>query len=51
MAFAVLSTLGGITAAPVAFLSLIPLLMVGMNYFRYYNYDPEAKVIDTSYVS
>ncbi|XP_059619957.1 glucose dehydrogenase [FAD, quinone]-like [Phlebotomus argentipes] len=50
MAFAVFSTLGGITAAPVAFLSLLPLLMVGMNYYRYYNYDPEAKVIDTSYL-
>uniref|UniRef100_A0A1B0DFC5 Glucose-methanol-choline oxidoreductase C-terminal domain-containing protein n=1 Tax=Phlebotomus papatasi TaxID=29031 RepID=A0A1B0DFC5_PHLPP len=44
------SRANGITAAPVAFLSLIPLLMVGMNYFRYYNYDPEAKVIDTSYL-
>lgn len=52
MAIAILSsivTAGALT--PIAIMTLIPLIAIGMNYYRYQSYDPESKIIDTPYVS
>lgn len=38
-------------AAPLTALSLIPLLAIGLNYYRYQASDPEARIIDASVVS
>lgn len=37
---------GGITHTPIALLTLIPLIAVGVNYYRYQSVDPESKPID-----
>lgn len=54
MAFAALSTVfttGSLLAAPVTVLSLIPLLAIGINYYRYQSVDPEGRPIDAERVS
>ena len=54
MAFAGLTTFfttGGLMAAPLTALSLIPLLAIGINYYQYQNVDPEARPIDAQKVS
>lgn len=53
MAFAALSTVfttGSLLAAPVTVLSLIPLLAIGINYYRYQSVDPEGRPIDAEKV-
>jgi hypothetical protein len=50
--FAPLTSLaGGIVTSPLAFLSLLPLVAVGINYFRYNNVDPETGPVDAVNVS
>lgn len=53
MAFAALSSVfstGGLLAAPVTALGLIPLLALGINYYRYQTIDPEGRPIDAEKV-
>lgn len=46
-----LSAAGGIAAAaPVTALGLIPILAIGMNFYRYQSVDPEARPIDAQKV-
>ena len=47
---ALASVAGGLAHAPLAILSLIPLLAVGINYYRYQSIDPESKPIDAQTV-
>ena len=52
MALAIISsiaTAGALT--PIAIMTLIPLIAIGMNYYSYQAYDPESKIIDAPYVS
>lgn len=42
---------GGLVAAPITALSIIPLLAIGINYYRYQSVDPEARPIDADKVS
>lgn len=54
MAFAALTsifTTGGLLSAPVTALGLIPLLALGINFYRYSNVDPEARPIDAQRVN
>lgn len=54
MAFAAISSIfstGTLLAAPVTALSLIPLLALGINYYRYQSNDPEGRPIDAQEVS
>ncbi|EAT44641.1 AAEL004002-PA [Aedes aegypti] len=37
---------GGLTHTPIALLTLIPLIAVGVNYYRYQSVDPESNPID-----
>lgn len=46
-----LTTAGTLAAGPVTILSLIPLLAIGMNYYRYQSIDPEGRPIEASKVS
>lgn len=46
-----LVTTGGLVAAPMTALGLLPLIVIGMNYYRYNTVDPEARPIDASVVS
>lgn len=53
MAFAALTNIfstGSLLAAPVTALSLIPLLALGINYYRYQSIDPEGRPIDAQKV-
>lgn len=53
MAFAAISNIfstGSLLAAPVTALSLIPLLALGINYYRYQSVDPEGRPIDAQKV-
>lgn len=53
MALAAISsffTTGGLVAAPLTAISLIPLLAIGINYYRYQSVDPEARPIDADKV-
>lgn len=53
MAFAALTnifTTGGLLAAPVTAIGLIPLLALGLNFYRYQSIDPEARPIDAQRV-
>ena len=54
MAFAAISSVfstGSLLAAPVTALSLIPILALGINYYRYQSIDPEGRPIDAQKVS
>ena len=46
-----LTTAGGLAAAPVTALSLLPLIAIGMNFYRYQSVDPEARPINAQKVS
>lgn len=46
-----LATAGTLAAGPVTMLSLIPLLAIGMNYYRYQSVDPEGRPIEATKVS
>lgn len=50
-ALALISTLASISSSPITLLSMIPLLAVGLNYYRYTNVDPESAPIDAPVVS
>lgn len=50
-AIALISTLASISSSPITLLSMIPLLAVGLNYYRYNNVDPESAPIDAPVVS
>jgi hypothetical protein len=50
-AIALISTLASISSSPITLLSMIPLLAVGLNYYRYANVDPESAPIDAPVVS
>lgn len=50
-ALALISTLASISSSPITLLSMIPLLAVGLNYYRYANVDPESAPIDAPVVS
>lgn len=43
-------TTSGLVAAPLTAISLIPLLAIGINYYRYQSVDPEARPIDAEKV-
>lgn len=55
MALAIVTSLaavaGGLTHSPIAILSLIPLIAVGLNYYRYQSVDPESRIVDATTVS
>lgn len=42
---------GGLAAAPVTALGLIPLIVIGMNFYRYQSVDPEARPIEATKVN
>lgn len=42
---------GGLTHTPIALLTLIPLIAVGVNYYRYQSVDPESSPIDQQTVT
>lgn len=42
---------GGLTHTPIALLTLIPLIAVGVNYYRYQSVDPESNPIDQQSVT
>lgn len=50
MSFA-LTSLASLAAGPVTMLGLIPILAIGMNYYRYQSVDPEGRPIDADKVS
>lgn len=50
-ALALISTLATISSSPLTLLSIIPLIAVGFNYYRYANVDPESNPIDAPVVS
>lgn len=50
-ALALISTLASISSSPITLLSMIPLIAVGLNYYRYTNVDPESAPIDAPVVS
>lgn len=55
MSFAALTSLStfltsGLVAGPVTALSLIPLIAIGMNFYRYQSVDPEARPIEAQKV-
>lgn len=54
MALAAISsifTTGSLLAAPVTALGLIPLLALGINFYRYQSVDPEGRPIDAQRVN
>lgn len=50
-AIALISTLATITSSPLTLIGMIPLIAVGLNYYRYQNVDPESAPIDAPVVS
>lgn len=50
-ALALFSSIASLTASPVTLLSMIPLVAIGLNYYRYTNVDPESHPIDAPEVS
>ena len=50
-ALALFSSIAAITSSPVTLLSMIPLVAIGLNYYRYTNSDPESHPIDVPVVS
>lgn len=52
MAFVGLTSLltKGLTAAPITAVGLIPLLALGINFYRYQSVDPEGRPIDAQQV-
>lgn len=46
-----LATLGGLAPSPLTVLGILPLLALGITYFRYQQYDPESYVTDVGTVS
>lgn len=50
-ALALVSTIASISSSPVTLLSMIPLIAVGLNYYRYSEIDPESPPIDAPVVS
>lgn len=50
-ALALISTIASISSSPLTLLSMIPLIAVGLNYYRYESVDPESAPIDAPVVS
>lgn len=50
-AIALISTLASISSSPLTLIGMIPLIAVGLNYYRYANVDPESAPIDAPVVS
>lgn len=50
-AIALITSLATISSSPLTLLSIIPLIAVGVNYYRYANTDPESNPIDAPVVS
>lgn len=50
-ALALFSSIASLTASPVTLLSMIPLVAIGLNYYRYTTVDPESHPIDAPNVS
>lgn len=50
-AVALFSTIASLTASPVTLLSMIPIIAIGLNYYRYTSIDPESAPIDVPVVS
>ncbi len=50
MSFA-LTSIASLAAGPMTMLSLIPILAIGMNYYRYQSVDPEGRPIEATKVS
>lgn len=46
-----LTSIATLAAGPVTMLGLIPLLAIGMSYYRYQSVDPEGRPIDATKVS
>lgn len=49
-AVALFSSIAAITSSPVTLLSMIPLVAIGLNYYRYTSADPESHPIDAPVV-
>lgn len=45
-ALALFTSFASLATSPVTLLSLIPLMTIGLNYYRYNNVDPESNPID-----
>lgn len=50
-ALGLISTLATISSSPITLLGMIPLIAVGLNYYRYNDVDPESAPIDAPVVS
>lgn len=50
-ALALVSSLATISTSPITLISMIPLLALGINYYRYTSVDPESAPIDAPVVS
>lgn len=50
-ALALFSSVASLTASPVTLLSMIPLVAIGLQYYRYTSVDPESHPIDAPNVS
>lgn len=50
-ALGLISTLASISASPITLLGMIPLIAVGINFYRYTDVDPESAPIDAPVVS
>lgn len=50
-ALALFTSIASVTASPVTLLGMLPLIAIGLNYYRYTSVDPESHPIDTTTVS
>lgn len=50
-ALGLISTLATMSSNPITLLGMIPLIAVGLNYYRYTDVDPESAPIDAPVVS
>jgi hypothetical protein len=46
-----ITTIASISSSPLTLLSIVPLIAVGLNYYKYLSVDPESAPIDTPVVS
>lgn len=46
-----ISTIASLSSTPLTILSIVPLIAVGLNYYKYLNVDPESAPIDAPVVS
>lgn len=50
-ALALFSSIATLTSSPLTLIGMIPLVAIGLNYYRYTSVDPESAPIDAPVVS